>query len=112
MDKAYCVADTIISRSGAIAISELCLVGKPTILIPSPNVSEDHQTKNAMALVNKGAAIMIADNEIKDKLTTTLKDLISNNEKQNSMSKACLNMGVRNAANKIVDEIESIIKQR
>ncbi len=112
MDKAYCVADTIISRSGAIAISELCLVGKPTILIPSPNVSEDHQTKNAMALVNKGAAIMIADSEIKDKLTPTLKDLIANNEKQNTMSKACTNMGVRNAANKIVDEIESIIKQR
>ena len=112
MDKAYTIADCIISRAGAIAISELCLVGKPTILIPSPNVSEDHQTKNAMALVNKGAAIMIADSEIKDKLTPTLKDLIANNEKQNTMSKACTNMGVRNAANKIVDEIESIIKQR
>ena len=112
MDLAYSIADLVISRAGASSISELSLLGKPCILVPSPNVSEDHQTKNAMALVNKGAAIMIADSEIKDKLTPTLKDLIANNEKQNTMSKACTNMGVRNAANKIVDEIESIIKQR
>lgn len=112
MDKAYCAADSIISRSGAIAISELCLVGKPTILIPSPNVSEDHQTKNAMALVNKGAAIMIADNEITNKLAPTLSELLKDEEKQSTMSKACLNMGVRDAANKIVDEINSIIKQQ
>ncbi|MBR7168774.1 MAG: undecaprenyldiphospho-muramoylpentapeptide beta-N-acetylglucosaminyltransferase [Bacteroidales bacterium] len=112
MDKAYCSADCIISRSGAIAISELCLVGKPTILIPSPNVSEDHQTKNAMALVTKGAAIMIADNEITNNLALTLSELIKDEEKQSAMSKACLNMGVRDAANKIVDEIDSIIKQR
>ena len=112
MPDRYAQADLVISRAGASSISEICLLGKPAILVPSPNVAEDHQTHNAMALVNKGAAIMIADSEIKDKLTPTLKDLIANNEKQNTMSKACTNMGVRNAANKIVDEIESIIKQR
>ena len=63
MDMAYAAADVVISRAGAIAISELCLVGKPVILIPSPNVAEDHQTKNAMALVNKGAALMVKDAE-------------------------------------------------
>ena len=59
MDLAYTAADAVVSRAGAIAISELCLVGKPIILIPSPNVAEDHQTKNALALVTKGAAILV-----------------------------------------------------
>src|SRR5690606_263118 len=64
MDFAYSVADVVITRAGAGTISELCLVGKPVILIPSPNVSEDHQTKNAMALVENGAALMLPDHEI------------------------------------------------
>ncbi len=63
MDLAYTLADVIISRAGAGTISELCLVGKPVILVPSPNVAEDHQTKNAMALVQKQAALMITDRE-------------------------------------------------
>ena len=59
MDLAYALADVVISRAGAISVSELCLIKKPTILVPSPNVAEDHQTKNAMALVNKKAAILV-----------------------------------------------------
>ena len=66
MDQAYAAADVVISRAGALSISELCLVGKPTILIPSPNVSEDHQTKNAMALVKNDAAILVKDIEAKE----------------------------------------------
>ena len=68
MDLAYATADIIISRAGAIAISELCSVGKPAILIPSPNVSEDHQTKNAQAVVNKMAALLVKDKEVDSKL--------------------------------------------
>ena len=112
MDKAYTIADCIISRAGAIAISELCLVGKPTILIPSPNVSEDHQTKNAMALVNKGAALIVPDKDANTMLIPTLTELINDNNKQQTLSQACSAMGVRNAANKIVDEIENIIKTK
>ena len=111
MDKAYTVANCIISRAGAIAISELCLVGKPAILIPSPNVSEDHQTKNAMALVNKGAALIVPDKDANTMLVSTLDSLLNNEEKKRAISNACSNMGVRDAANKIVDEIERIINK-
>ena len=111
MDKAYTVANCIISRAGAIAISELCLVGKPAILIPSPNVSEDHQTKNAMALVNKGAALVVPDKDANTMLVSTLDSLLNNEEKKQAISSACSNMGVRDAANKIVDEIERIINK-
>ena len=111
MDKAYTVANCIISRAGAIAISELCLVGKPAILIPSPNVSEDHQTKNAMALVNKGAALIVPDKDANTMLVSTLDSLLNNEEKKRAISSACSNMGVRDAANKIVDEIERIINK-
>lgn len=110
MDKAYAAADAIISRAGAIAISELCLVGKPLILIPSPNVTEDHQTKNAMALVNRGAAAIVRDVESKMLLCTTLSSILSDEEKQNSMRENISGMGVRDAAGKIVDEIEKLLK--
>lgn len=109
MDLAYAAADVVFSRAGAIAISELCLVGKPIILIPSPNVSEDHQTKNAMALVNKGAAIMVKDSECKEKGFGILDDLLSNPDKQSSMSHAIKKLGMPKAAEKIVDEIEKLI---
>lgn len=109
MDLAYAAADVVFSRAGAIAISELCLVGKPIILIPSPNVSEDHQTKNAMALVNKGAAIMVRDSECKEKGVGILDDLLNNPDKQSSMSHAIKKLGMPKAAEKIVDEIEKLI---
>ncbi len=112
MDSAYAAADVIISRAGAIAISELCLVGKPTILIPSPNVAEDHQTKNAMSLVNNGAALMVRDADAMTTLCQTLDSLVSDTEKQKTMSEAILKMGIHNAADKIVDQIEKIIKKQ
>lgn len=111
MDLAYTVADVVVSRAGAIAISELCLVGKPIILIPSPNVAEDHQTKNALALVNKGAAIMVRDMECGEKGVSILDDLMASQQKQDQMSAAIQKLGVRGAADKIVDEIAKIVNQ-
>lgn len=108
MDLAYAAADVVISRAGAMAISELCLVGKPIILIPSPNVAEDHQTKNAMALVEKGAALMVRDDECSSVGISVLKRLLSNAQQQQRMSEACLKMGVRHSADLIVDEIEKL----
>lgn len=111
MDQAYAAADVVISRAGAIAISELCLVGKPVILIPSPNVAEDHQTKNAMALVTKGAAIMVRDEECRDKGIPIVADLLNSPTKQGHMREAIKKMGAHGAADKIVDEIAKIINQ-
>ena len=110
MDLAYAAADVIISRAGAIAISELCIVGKPVVLVPSPNVAEDHQTKNAMALVNKGAALMVPDAECEAKGIATVKELLADKERMAAMSEAIKRLAVRGAAEKIVDEIEKIVK--
>ena len=82
MDLAFAASDFIVSRAGAIAISELCFVGKPTILIPSPNVSEDNQTKNAMALVNHHAAILVKDVEAREKLGEAVINLMANEVEQ------------------------------
>lgn len=109
MDKAYAASDVVISRAGAIAISELCLVGKPIILIPSPNVAEDHQTKNAMALVNKGAALMVKDNECKINGISVMSSLLKNEAQCAQMSAAIKKLGMRNAADRIVDEIDKIV---
>lgn len=109
MDLAYAAANVVISRAGAIAISELCIVGKPVILIPSPNVAEDHQTKNAMALVNKGAARMVHDIDCGQKGLIELRELLNSPQQQQRMSANCQQLGVRGAADKIVDEIEKII---
>lgn len=109
MDLAYASADVIISRAGAIAISELCIVGKPTILIPSPNVAEDHQTKNALALADKGAAIMIRDNECGETGINTVVDLINNDEKKKAMCQNIRSLAKYNAAEHIVDEIDKIV---
>lgn len=78
MDMAYKMADLVISRAGASSISELCLLGKPCILVPSPNVAEDHQTKNAQALSSRGAAILIKDNEAVEKLIPKALSTIGN----------------------------------
>lgn len=110
MDLAYAAADVVISRAGAIAISELCLVGKPVVLIPSPNVAEDHQTKNAMALVDKGAALMVADAECGSKCIPIVESLLADKGRMAAMSSAIKGMAVRGAADKIVDEIEKIVK--
>ena len=105
MNMAYSAADIIISRAGALSISELCIVGKPTILIPSPNVSEDHQTKNAMALVNKNAAILIKDSEAKEKLGETILNLLNDVNKQTELSANIKTLAKTNAANEIVTGI-------
>lgn len=111
MDLAYAAADIVISRAGALSISELCIVGKPTILIPSPNVAEDHQTKNANALAQKGAALLIRDDECKEKGIEAAIGILNDTEKQNSMSTNIKNMASRKAADKIVDEIAKIINK-
>jgi len=111
MDLAYNAADIVISRAGAIAISELCIIGKPLVLIPSPNVSEDHQTKNAMALVHKNAAILLKDSEAKEKLFQTLISLEEDKKKQNQLSKQLQAMGIPDAAQRIAEEAIGMIKK-
>lgn len=112
MDLAYAAANVVISRAGAIAISELCLVGKPVILIPSPNVAEDHQTKNAMALVNKGAAIMVPDSECANKGLPLAKELLFDTSRCLTMSHAIRQMAAPKAADKIVDEIDKLLTNK
>ncbi len=111
MDYAYEAADVIISRAGAIAISELCIVGKPAILIPSPNVAEDHQTKNAMALVNKNAAILVKDIEAETSLSEHLFNLLSNNDLQDKLSTNIKKMAYLDATQKIADIVISLVKK-
>ena len=110
MDLAYAAADVVLSRAGAIAISELCLVGKPVILIPSPNVAEDHQTKNAMALVRKSAALLVRDDECVTKGLPTALELLRNPEQCKTMSTAIKAMAVTKAADRIVTVIHEQIR--
>jgi len=105
MDYAYSVADLVISRAGAGSISEFCLLGKPVILVPSPNVAEDHQTKNAQALVAKNAAVMVADKNAKTELLDTALTLLNDDEKLKELSENILKMALWDSAEKIVNEI-------
>ncbi len=109
MDLVYAIADVIISRAGASTVSELCLVKKPSILVPSPNVAEDHQTKNAMALVNNNAAMMIEDKEAVDKLVDETLILMSDSFRMNVYHENISKMAVPDSAKRIVDEIMKII---
>ena len=109
MDLAYAAADLVVSRAGAISVSELCLVGKPTILVPSPNVSEDHQTKNAMALVKNNAAILIKDVDAVQVVGKQVVDLFSDENKLKELSENILKMALPNATNDIRTEIENLI---
>ena len=110
MDLAYAMADVVISRAGATSISELCLVGKPTILVPSPNVAEDHQTKNAMALVEKNAAVLIKDMEASEKMINKAQSVLDNQSQQLELSTNIKSLGKRNAAEVIAKEIISLVK--
>lgn len=110
MDAAYTVADVIVSRAGALSISELCLVGKPTILVPSPNVSEDHQTKNAMALVKNDAAILVKDAEAREQVMQASFDVINDTSRSEQLARAIKAMAKPNASADIVDVIESLKK--
>ena len=109
MDLAYAASDIIISRAGAISVSELCAVGKPVIFIPSPNVAEDHQTKNAKAVADKNAAILIKEKNIEKEFKTNFLDLISNAKKRNTLSKNIKTLALVDATNAIVNEIEKLI---
>lgn len=111
MDYAYTAADVIISRAGAGTISELCIVGKPCVFVPSPNVTEDHQTKNAQALVAKQAALMIADSEAKHKLFDRTLQLLQQSEQMQELSTNIKALAIPNAAEKIVNEILAIVKK-
>ena len=105
MDLAYAVADVIISRAGAGTISELCVEGKATIFVPSPNVAEDHQRHNAMALVEKNAAMMVLDADAREKLMDTATALLADSEKIASMEREILKLGKKNAAADIAREV-------
>ena len=109
MDLAYTAADAIGSRAGAMSISELALVAKPTILIPSPHVSEDHQTKNAMSLVERGAAIMLSDKEVVKELGSVLTKLLNDEEKSKEMCNALRDAAKADACKLIVDEVEKLV---
>lgn len=108
MDLLYAAADFIVSRAGAGTISELCIIGKPVIFIPSPNVAEDHQTKNALALVKENAAIMLKESEL-DRFRDVLNELIIDKNLQEKMSRNIKKLALPNATNDIVDEIEKIL---
>lgn len=109
MDLVYAAADVVISRAGASSVSELCVVGKPVIFIPSPNVSEDHQTKNAQAILDKKGGLMIKESELDAKFSTVFNDLISNENLQKELSENIKKLAKVNATKEIVDEIEKII---
>lgn len=111
MDLAYSAADAVISRAGALSISELCVVGKPAILVPSPNVSEDHQTHNAMALVEKQAALMIRDVDAHKTLIDEALSLVINREKKILLSSNIKQMAMPNAANVIANEVIKLIQK-
>ncbi|MGI6223027.1 MAG: undecaprenyldiphospho-muramoylpentapeptide beta-N-acetylglucosaminyltransferase [Prevotella sp.] len=105
MGAAYKAADLVISRAGASSISEFCLIGKPVILVPSPNVAEDHQTKNAMALVNKNAAVYVKDIEAPDVLLKRAIEIVHDDKQLASLSANIAKLGLKNSADVIADEV-------
>ncbi|MEI6753946.1 MAG: undecaprenyldiphospho-muramoylpentapeptide beta-N-acetylglucosaminyltransferase [Paludibacter sp.] len=109
MDFAYSIADLVISRAGASSISELCLLAKPVILVPSPNVAEDHQTQNALALVRKNAAVMIKDVDAKDTLIDKALELINNEEELKILSDNILKLAEKDSADRIANEILKLV---
>ncbi len=109
MDFAYAAADAVISRSGACTVSELCLVGKAVLFVPSPNVAEDHQTKNAMALVEKDAAIMIPDHKAIDEAIPAATALIKDPERVAKLSNNISRLAISDSAKRVADEIEKLI---
>ena len=109
MDLAYAAADVVVSRAGALSISELCIVAKPTVLVPSPNVAEDHQTKNAKALANVSAALLVKDSEAKESLVDELLKLIYDEQRCVALSKSIQALAKPKATQDIVNELEKIL---
>ena len=112
MDFAYAAADMVISRAGASSVSELCIVGKPVIFVPSPNVAEDHQTKNAMAIVNNDAALLIKEEELDVDFESKFSQLIASPEKQKELGNNIKKLALVNATNQIADEVENLLKSK
>lgn len=110
MDYAYAIADVVVARAGASTISELTFLGKPSILIPSPNVAEDHQTHNAMALANQNAAICLPDKEAEEKLAPLAIDLLLDDERKSSIAENSKKMAQNDSALRIANEIVKLCK--
>ena len=112
MGAAYKAADLVVSRAGASSISEFCLIGKPVILVPSPNVAEDHQTKNAMALVNKNAALYVKDVEAREQLIPLAIETVQDEQKLHELSEHILKMALPGSAEIIADEVIRLAERR
>ena len=112
MDFAYAAADVVISRAGASSVSELCIVGKPVIFVPSPNVAEDHQTKNAMAIVNKNGALIIKEEELDVDFENKFSQLMASPEKQKELGTNIKKLALENATSDIADEVEKLLKNK
>lgn len=112
MKEAYAAADVIISRAGAIAISELCIIGKPVVLIPSPNVTEDHQTKNAMALVEKEAAVLVRDIEAENKLGDVIFQILNDPLLKTTLAQNIKRLAMPAASDNIAEEALKLIKRK
>jgi UDP-N-acetylglucosamine--N-acetylmuramyl-(pentapeptide) pyrophosphoryl-undecaprenol N-acetylglucosamine transferase len=110
MDLVYAAADIVISRAGASSVSELCIVGKPVIFIPSPNVAEDHQTKNAQAIVDKKGALLLKESELDSQFSVVFESLVKDPEKQKQLSKNIKQLALPEATKQIVDEIVKLIR--
>lgn len=108
MNLAYAAADLVVSRAGAISVSELCCVGKPVILVPSPNVAEDHQTKNAMTLVNVNAAKLVKDSECRENLRSVMSEIFDSKEEMLKLCNNIKQLALPNAANTIAEEIKKL----
>jgi UDP-N-acetylglucosamine--N-acetylmuramyl-(pentapeptide) pyrophosphoryl-undecaprenol N-acetylglucosamine transferase len=110
MDYAYAAADVVVSRAGALAIAELCIVAKPVVFVPYPYAAEDHQTSNAMALVEHNAAMMVKDSDAKAELVKKLKNLLHDNAMQEVMKNALRSMAIKNADERIANKVIEIAK--
>ena len=111
MPDRYAQADLVISRAGASSISEICLLGKPAILVPSPNVAEDHQTHNAMALVHKDAAVLVKDSEATEKLIPTALELIRDDNRLQALHTNVLTLAQRDSAKRIAEEVMKLARR-
>lgn len=112
MDFAYAASDIIISRAGAGSVSELCVVGKPVVFIPSPNVAEDHQTKNAKAIVEKNAALMIKESDLEIDFENMFSQLVNNMERRRELGNNIKKLALVNATKDIADEVEKLLKHK
>lgn len=111
MDLAYASADIIISRAGASSVSELCVVGKPVIFIPSPNVAEDHQTKNAKSIVTKNAAVLVKESEIETSFDSAFEKLVASKEERTILGNNIKKLALVNATKDIVNEVEKLLEE-